>query len=54
MMSPGLVEDEKFTKIISNSGRAFKVDMRVMVLPEPGGPQSKKGRCSESHEQRTS
>ena len=27
---------------------------KVMVLPEPGGPQSMRGLCSESHEDRTS
>jgi hypothetical protein len=48
MMSPGLVEDEKFTKIISNLGRALRANLRViMVLPEPGGLQSKKEKCSD-------
>jgi hypothetical protein len=50
MIKLGLVEDEKLTKIISNYGRALSVDIKVMVLPEPGGPQSKNGLCSDSHE----
>jgi hypothetical protein len=54
MINPGLVDDEKLTKIISNSGRALRVDMRVIVLPDPGGPHNKKGLCSESQEQRIS
>lgn len=53
MIRPGLVDDEKLTKIISKSGRAFRVDMRVIVLPEPGGPQRRKGLCSDSQEQST-
>lgn len=52
MIRPGLVDDEKLTKIYLESGSAFKVDIKVIVLPEPGGPHSKNGRCSESHEQR--
>lgn len=52
MMRLGLVPDEKFTKIISNYGSALRVDIRVIVLPEPGGPHNKNGLCSESHEQR--
>lgn len=52
MINPGLVEEEKLTKIISKSGRALSVDINVMVFPEPGGPQSKKGLCSESQEHR--
>jgi hypothetical protein len=54
MIRLGLVEEEKLTKIISNYGSAFKVDIKVIVLPDPGGPQSKNGLCSESHEQRIS
>ena len=50
-MRPGFVEEEKFTKIISNYGRAFNVDIKVIVLPDPGGPHNRKGRCSDSHEQ---
>ena len=45
MIRLGLVDDEKFTKIISNSGKAFSVDIKVIVLPEPGGPHSMKGLC---------
>ncbi len=52
MISPGFVEEEKLTKIISKSGRALSVDMSVIVLPEPGGPHNKKGLCYDSHEQR--
>ena len=52
MISPGFVEDEKFTKIISKSGSALSVDIKVIVLPEPGGPHNKNGLCSESHEHR--
>lgn len=54
MMSPGLVDDEKLTKIISNSGRAFSVDINVIVLPDPGGPQRINGLCSDNQEQRIS
>jgi len=50
----GVVELEKLTKIISKSGSALRVLMRVMVFPDPGGPQRRKGLCSESQEQRTS
>lgn len=49
-MSAGFVDDEKFTKIISNYGSAFNVDISVIVFPEPGGPQSKNGLCSDNHE----
>lgn len=51
-MRLGFVDEEKLTKIISKSGNAFKVDMRVIVLPEPGGPQRINGRCSDNHEHR--
>jgi len=54
MIRLGLVPEEKLTKIISNYGRALRVDMRVIVLPEPGGPHNKNGLCSESQEQRIS
>ena len=54
MMSPGLVDDEKLTKIISNYGRAFSVDISVIVFPDPGGPQRMNGLCSDSQEQRIS
>lgn len=51
-MSPGFVEEEKFTKIISKSGSALRVDISVIVFPEPGGPHNKNGLCSDSQEQR--
>lgn len=54
MMRPGLVEEEKLTKIISNSGSALRVDIRVIVLPDPGGPHNRKGLCYDSQEQRIS
>lgn len=50
MMRLGLVEEEKLTKIISNSGSALRVDINVIVLPEPGGPQRIKGLCSDNQE----
>lgn len=50
MMRAGFVDDEKLTKIISKSGKAFNVDIKVIVLPDPGGPHSKNGRCSDNHE----
>jgi hypothetical protein len=52
-MRAGVVDDEKLTKIISKSGNAFSVDIKVIVLPEPGGPHSKNGRCSDNQEHRT-
>jgi hypothetical protein len=45
---------EKLTKIISKSVSAFNVAINVIVFPDPGGPQSKNGQCSDNHEQRTS
>lgn len=48
-----MVDEEKLTKIISNSGRAFNVDIKVIVFPEPGGPHNKNGLCSESQEHKT-
>lgn len=41
-------------KIISKSTNAFNVLIRVIVFPEPGGPQSKNGLCSLSQAQSTS
>jgi hypothetical protein len=52
MMSAGLVDDEKFTNIISKSGSAFRVDINVIVFPDPGGPHSRKGLCSDNQEHR--
>ena len=54
MMSPGLVEEEKLTKIISNSGKALRVDINVIVFPDPGGPQRINGLCYDSHEHKIS
>jgi hypothetical protein len=48
------VELEKLTKIISKSGSALRVLMRVIVLPDPGGPQRMNGLCSLSQEHRMS
>ena len=42
----GFVVEEKFKKIISQSGSDFKVVIKVIVLPEPGGPQIRKALCS--------
>lgn len=50
MIKFGFVDDEKLTKIISNSGKAFNVDINVIVFPDPGGPHNKNGLCYESHE----
>lgn len=50
----GEVELEKLTKIISKSVKAFKVAIKVIVFPDPGGPQSKNGLCSDNHEHKTS
>jgi hypothetical protein len=36
-------------KTISQLGKDFKVDINVIVFPEPGGPQIKNALCSESH-----
>ena len=36
-------------KTISQLGKDFKVDIKVIVFPEPGGPQIKNALCSESH-----
>lgn len=51
-MRDGAVPDEKFTKIISNYGRDLRVDIKVIVLPDPGGPHRINGRCSDNHEHR--
>lgn len=42
-MRSGDVADEKFKQATSNSVIAFSVDMRVMDLPEPGGPHRMSG-----------
>jgi hypothetical protein len=41
-------------KIISMSVTFLSVAIKVIVLPEPGGPHNKKGRFSLSQLQRTS
>lgn len=46
MIKSGRVVLEKLIKIISQLGRLFKVVINVIVLPEPGGPQIIKARCS--------
>ena len=53
-MSEGIVPLEKLIKIISKSGNCFKVLIKVIVLPEPGGPHKIKGLCSLSQEHKTS
>jgi hypothetical protein len=45
---------EKLMNIISKSTRDLSVLIRVMVLPDPGGPHSKNGLCSLNHPHRTS
>jgi hypothetical protein len=54
MIKLGLVEEEKLTKIISKSANYFKVDIKVIVFPDPGGPHSKNGLCSDNQLQSTS
>ena len=49
-----MVVDEKLMKIISISVTIFKVAINVIVLPDPGGPQRRNGRCSLNQLQRTS
>jgi hypothetical protein len=53
-INSGVVDDEKLMKIISMSCTFLRVAIRVMVLPDPGGPQSKNGLFSWSQEHRTS
>ena len=50
----GVVEEEKLTKIISKSYKLDKVLIKVIVLPDPGGPQIMKGLCSNNHPHKTS
>jgi len=45
---------EKLIKIISKSTRDFNVLINVIVLPDPGGPQSKNGLCSLNQPHKTS
>jgi hypothetical protein len=49
MTKSGWVVDEKLIKIISISGNTLSVAYKVIVFPDPGGPQSKKGLCSDNH-----
>ena len=53
-ISEGIVPLEKLIKIISKSGNCFKVLIKVIVLPEPGGPHKIKGLCSLSQEHKIS
>jgi len=53
-MSAGVVEELKLINIISMSVTFLRVAISVIVLPEPGGPQSKNGRFSLNQLQRTS
>lgn len=41
-------------KIISKSGKPLSVLIRDIVLPDPGGPQSKNGLCSDNQEHKIS
>ena len=52
--SSGVVLEEKLRKIISKSGRLFKVDIKVMVLPLPGGPHRINGLFSLNNDIRIS
>lgn len=54
MINSDVVVAEKFTKIISKSIRFFRVAIKVMVLPEPGGPHIIKGLCSRIQLHKTS
>ena len=46
--------DEKFSPTTSMSGSLRSAENSVMVLPDPGGPHSMSGLCSDSHEYSTS
>lgn len=39
---PGVVADEKLRPTTSMSGKALNAENRVIVFPEPGGPQRTK------------
>ena len=43
----GFVVLEKLIKIISHSGNYLRVVIRVIVFPDPGGPQIKNALCSD-------
>lgn len=51
-MVSGPVVAEKLMKINWQSGRALSVDIKVMVLPLPGGPHKIKGHSSLSQSPR--
>lgn len=53
-INSGSVDDEKFTNIISKSYKFYNVDINVIVLPEPGGPQIINGLYSNNHPHKTS
>ena len=53
-MSSGVVALEKLRLTISMSGSLRNALNSVIVLPEPGGPQSIKDLCSDSYEYNTS
>ena len=46
MINEGSVLLLKLTKIISKSVNDFRVDIKVIVFPDPGGPHNKNGLCS--------
>jgi len=53
-MREGWVLLEKLMNIISKSTRDLRVLIRVIVLPDPGGPQRRNGLCSLNQPHRTS
>lgn len=53
-MRLGSVELEKLRLARTRLGMACKVDVRVMVFPDPGGPHSIKGLWEASHAFNTS
>lgn len=48
-MRLGSVELEKFRLASTRLGMACSVDVNVIVLPDPGGPQRIRGLCEASH-----
>ncbi|KAJ8586197.1 hypothetical protein M405DRAFT_909138, partial [Rhizopogon salebrosus TDB-379] len=53
-MNSGVVVLEKLRLTISMSGSLCNALKRVIVFPEPGGPQSIRGLCSDNQEYNTS
>src|SRR5258707_15871435 len=53
-ISSGVVALEKLRPTTSMSGNLRRALNKVMVLPDPGGPHSISGLCSDSQEYRTS